>query len=158
MEGGEERGVSGGADRESICEEDSAHTMLRTISLKRLEGDWSAAAGSSGCARHCTVIVARMSHWKWRKTKQQPSRAKAGHQISCCLVSLYFLCDILATITVVGRAHSQVQVRPCALHSTPNSPSSSVPAVQHQSHKCSAAAVVRVRPSSPSVSSALIWE
>ena len=47
-----------------------------------------------------TVIVARMSHWKWRETKQQPSRARSGHQISCCLVSLHFLCDILATITV----------------------------------------------------------
>ena len=34
----------------------------------------------------CTVIVARMSHWKWIETKQQPSRARSGHQISCCLV------------------------------------------------------------------------
>ena len=25
----------------------------------------------------------------------------SGHQISCCLFSLHFLCDILATITVV---------------------------------------------------------
>ena len=47
-----------------------------------------------------TVIVTRMSHWKWRETKQQPSRARSGHQISCCLVSLHFLCDILATSTV----------------------------------------------------------
>ena len=37
---------------------------------------------------------------KWRETKQQPSRARSGHQISCCLVSLHFLCDILATIRV----------------------------------------------------------
>ena len=37
-----------------------------------------------------TVIVARMSHWKWRETKQRPSRA----------VSLHFLRNILATITV----------------------------------------------------------
>ena len=49
----------------------------------------------------CTVIVARMSHWKWIETKQQPSRARSGHQISCCLVSLRFLCNILATITIV---------------------------------------------------------
>ena len=47
-----------------------------------------------------TVIGARMSHWKWRETKLQPSRARSGHQISCCFVSLHFLCDILATITV----------------------------------------------------------
>ena len=47
-----------------------------------------------------TVIVARMSHWKWRETKLQPSRARSGQQISCCLVSLHFLGDILATITV----------------------------------------------------------
>ena len=48
----------------------------------------------------CTVIGARMSHWKWRETKLQPSRARSGHQISCCLVSLHFLSDILAPITV----------------------------------------------------------
>ena len=48
-----------------------------------------------------TKIVARISHWKWRETKQQPSRARSGHQISCCLVSYNFLCDILAMITVV---------------------------------------------------------
>ena len=47
-----------------------------------------------------TVIGARMSHWKWRETKQHPSRARSGHQISCCLVSRHFLCDILAPITV----------------------------------------------------------
>ena len=47
-----------------------------------------------------TVIGARMSHWKWRETKQHPSRARSGHQISCSLVSLHFLCDILAPITV----------------------------------------------------------
>ena len=42
-----------------------------------------------------------MSHWKWRETKLQPSRARSGNQISCCLVALHFLCDILAQITVV---------------------------------------------------------
>ena len=41
-----------------------------------------------------------MSHRKWRETKQQPSRARSGHQISCCLNFLHFLCDILAPITV----------------------------------------------------------
>ena len=39
----------------------------------------------------------RMTHRKWRETKQQPSRAISGHEISCCLVSLHFLlCDILS--------------------------------------------------------------
>ena len=47
-----------------------------------------------------TVIGAMMSLWKWRETKLQPSRARSGHQISCCLVSLHFLCDILALITI----------------------------------------------------------
>ena len=49
---------------------------------------------------NCTVIGARMSHWKWRETKHMPSRASSGHQISCCLFSLHFLYDILAPITV----------------------------------------------------------
>ena len=53
------------------------------------------------CPQYCTVIGARMSQWKWRETKQHPSRARSGHQISCSFVSLHFLCDILAPITVV---------------------------------------------------------
>ena len=44
-----------------------------------------------------TVIIPRMSLWKWRETKQQASRARSGRQISCCFVSLHFLCNILAT-------------------------------------------------------------
>ena len=32
-----------------------------------------------------------MLHRKWRESKQQPSRARSGHQISCCLVYLHFL-------------------------------------------------------------------
>ena len=38
----------------------------------------------------------RMSHRKWRSTKQHPSRARAGYQISCCLLSPLFLCDVLS--------------------------------------------------------------
>ena len=38
----------------------------------------------------------KMSHRKWRETKQQPSRARSGHQIRCCLVSLHVLCNILS--------------------------------------------------------------
>ena len=48
------------------------------------------------CARASLTSTGRpdrMSHRKWRETKQQPSRARSGHQISCCLVSLHFLCD-----------------------------------------------------------------
>ena len=33
---------------------------------------------------------------KWRETKQQLSRARIGNQLSCCLFSLHFLCDILS--------------------------------------------------------------
>ena len=36
----------------------------------------------------------RISHRKWRETKQQQSRARSGNEISCCLVFLYFLCEI----------------------------------------------------------------
>ena len=31
------------------------------------------------------------------ETKQPPSRARSGHQFSCCLVSLHFLSDILSS-------------------------------------------------------------
>ena len=52
----------------------------------------------------------RMSHRKWRETKQQPSRARSGHQISCWLVSLHFLCDILS-----GRPVCAFHGRPAAV-------------------------------------------
>ena len=48
------------------------------------------------------VTADRMLLRKWNKTKQQPSRAMSGHQISCCLVSLHFLSDILPTILVMN--------------------------------------------------------
>ena len=38
-----------------------------------------------------------MSHRKWRETKQHPCRATTGHQISCGLASLHFLCYILSS-------------------------------------------------------------
>ena len=34
-----------------------------------------------------------MLHRKWRETKQQPSRARSGYQLSCFLVSVHFLCE-----------------------------------------------------------------
>ena len=41
-----------------------------------------------------TAWPSGMLHKKWRETNQEPSRVRSGHQISCCLVSLHFLCDI----------------------------------------------------------------
>ena len=64
-----------------------------------------AAQNGAYAARHVRITHTgppdRMSHRKWRSPKQQPSRARAGYQISCCLLSLHFLCDILLTFTVV---------------------------------------------------------
>ena len=39
--------------------------------------------------RRCTGVVRRMPYRKWRETKQQPSRARSGYQLSCSLVSLH---------------------------------------------------------------------
>ena len=47
-----------------------------------------------------TEWLDRMSHRKWRATKQHPHRATPGHQISCCLVNLHFLCNILSSHSV----------------------------------------------------------
>ena len=47
-----------------------------------------------------TEWLDRMSHRKWRATKHHPSRVTSSHQISCCLVSLRFLCDILSSHSV----------------------------------------------------------
>ena len=49
----------------------------------------------------CTVIVARMSPWKWRETKQRLILWPDTSLLGCCLVSLHFQCYILATITVL---------------------------------------------------------
>ena len=49
----------------------------------------------------------RMPHRKWRETKLQPSRASSGNQISCSLVSLHFLHDILQS----GPVHCSVSLR-----------------------------------------------
>ena len=43
----------------------------------------------------------RMPHRKWREIKQYPSRAGLGYQLVCCLVSLYFLCNILQSSQVL---------------------------------------------------------
>ena len=40
-----------------------------------------------------TVIIPRMSLWKWRETKQQPSRARSGHHLKLLLSFPPFLCS-----------------------------------------------------------------
>ena len=49
---------------------------------------------------YSSLPVCRMPHKKFRVTKQQPSRAKSGHLLSCCLVFLLFLGEIISTSTV----------------------------------------------------------
>ena len=48
-----------------------------------------------------------MSLRKWRETKQQSNRARSGHPISCCFVSLHFLCDIPSSHAVVCTVFSR---------------------------------------------------
>ena len=48
----------------------------------------------------CTGIGARMSYRKWRENEQQLIRWPELVLLGCCLVSLYFRCDILAPIPV----------------------------------------------------------
>ena len=57
----------------------------------------------ASCVTHslCTGPHERMLHWKWIDAKPQPIRTRSGHQISCCLVYLQFLCDILPSRPVV---------------------------------------------------------
>ena len=76
---------------------DSLHTS-KSKSNTDLFGSAAAhtAPQPSPIALDCTGRPDRMSHRKWRETKQQPSRARSGHQLRCCLVSLHFLCDILS--------------------------------------------------------------
>ena len=57
-----------------------------------------------------------MLHRKWRESKQQPSRARSGHQISCCLVSLHFLCDILSSRPVHCNNRSAIEDMPSVMH------------------------------------------
>ena len=47
-----------------------------------------------------TVLDCSMLFRKWREIKLQPSRARSSYQLSCCLLSLSFLCDILQSRTV----------------------------------------------------------
>ena len=39
-------------------------------------------------------LVPRMSHWIWKRTKQDPSTDRPGQRIDCCPVSLHFLWGI----------------------------------------------------------------
>ena len=65
--------------------------------LKKLQ-----AACSRQQGQMCTGPDRRMSHRKWRVTKQDPSRARPGTQLGCCLLSLHFMCDILQSSPVYG--------------------------------------------------------
>ena len=48
-----------------------------------------------------TVLVLKMAHRIWKKTKQEPGTAGPGNMLGCCLVSFRFLSAILSTSTVV---------------------------------------------------------
>ena len=67
------------------------HKALRSYALRNVDSFHEYVLQS---IIQATGRPVRMSHKKWRETKQQPS--KTGHQISCCLVSLHFWCDILS--------------------------------------------------------------
>ena len=113
----------GGTKREDLGDWESMHPgdSLSTLGLGsdmlRWPSESQPLSGMDGIFLPClhprsyTVIGARMSHWKWRETKLQPNRARPGHQISCCFVSLHFLCDILAPITVELYQIMNVKIR-----------------------------------------------
>ena len=50
---------------------------------------------------HSTVNVCRISHRKWRESKQQLIRLLDLTLPGCILVSFHILCDILQTFTVI---------------------------------------------------------
>ena len=47
--------------------------------------------------------AAKLSHRKWKETKQQPGTAGSGNILCCCLVSLHFMCDTLSIHSVDAR-------------------------------------------------------
>ena len=61
---------------------------------------------------HCTGPPDRMSHRKWRSTNEQPSRARAGYQISCCLRVL----SLISCATSCGVVLYLKELRARALH------------------------------------------
>ena len=68
-----------------------------TLDLKGDGKNKKSSAYQNCCCNFLQPVVTsrpidRMSRRKRRETKQQPSRARSGNQISCCLVSLHFLC------------------------------------------------------------------
>ena len=85
----------------------------RTAHLPKAGSSAGQAAGSIFSLHlRCTWRPDRMSHRKWRESKQQPSRARSGNQLSCCLVSLHFLCDILLGRPVVCWSVGQKAISP----------------------------------------------
>ena len=112
--------VVGRVDRLSSCagnemsfQEGTKHSFLSFRLFGPQEGRTRAGAGGPGYSNsfcllqklcYCNLRYKgdsdRLSHRKWRETKQQPSIVISGHQISCCLFSLHFLDDILRSGTV----------------------------------------------------------
>ena len=42
-----------------------------------------------------------MTHRIWKETKQEPGTAGPGNMPGCCLVSLHFLCYMVAALYIV---------------------------------------------------------
>ena len=65
-----------------------------------------------------TVLVCRMPVGEWRESKEHPSTAQSGHQLSCCLLSLHFLWGNQRTSTVhslVGRRIAVTWIPHCVI-------------------------------------------
>ena len=108
--------VVGRVDRLSSCagnemsfQEGTKHSFLSFRLFGPQEGRTRAGAGGPGYSNsfcllqklcYCNLRYKgdsdMISHGKWRETNQQPSRVRSGHQISCSLLSLHFLGDILS--------------------------------------------------------------
>ena len=74
--------------------------MYRTSWLPLADDSSFTKPFSEKYATKSTVLVLRMAHRKWEKTKQQPGTAGPGNMLGCCLISFHFLWVILSTSTV----------------------------------------------------------
>ena len=57
------------------------------------------------------MLVLRMSHRKWKETKQQPSMLLGAAVPGCCLVSFHILWVILSTSTIDIRRQARILER-----------------------------------------------
>ena len=85
----------------------------RLVSDIRASSSFPREAGT--CSHSCPVLIMRLLRGQMEcrtgngeKLSSSQAAARSGHQLSCCLVSLHFLCDILATLTVVVQAKIQI--------------------------------------------------